>query len=297
MLHTAFEQIVNVSQIGKRVPFDKEAIIAMAEKEELVNHGNDSVNRLFLLIDGQNDFITGGPMGVNGSICDVERITRFIYNNIAHISNVMCTQDWHSKEQIFHECWWEDSNGKNPAPYTVITYKDVMVGKWRPVIGDAIKSFKYLKELEKAGNKNLCVWPYHCLANTEGAALENEFAKMLRFYSVVRMRAPFIVKKGTDPYSEMYGAIKPEYSEIGYVNTEVLDILEQYDEIYAAGEAFDYCVGDSLIQCVEERSELAKKIILLEDCTSAIGSREEMTNKLKKLGIRFAKSTDIKFDT
>lgn len=295
-MRTAYEQIVNVSQIGKRVPLDKDAIFALAEKEAFSLLNEDSIKRMVLWIDFVNDFAKGGPMAVEGSVGDVERGTRFIYNNMAHISDMMCTLDWHSRESIFFECWWKDSNGNEPAPYTVITYDDVIAGRWNPVIGDYHKTLKTLKGLEKGGNKNLCVWPYHSLVDTVGAELENEFAKMVYFYSVVRMREPIIIKKGMDPYSEMYGFIKPEFSETNYVNKEALDILEQYDEIYAGGWALDYCLGDSVLQIVEERPHLAKRIIVLEDCASAIGSREEMTNKLKKRGIRFAKSTDIKFD-
>lgn len=295
-MRTAYEQIVNISQIGKRVPFDKDVIFALAEAEHLSLLKDDSVKRLFLGIDMQNDFAIGGSMAVEGSAGDVERATRFIYNNIRYISGVMLTMDWHSKEQIFHKCWWEDSRGNEPAPYTVIAYNDVITGKWRTVVGDMKKTLKTLKGLEEAGNKNLCVWPYHCIGDTVGAELENEFAKMVYFYSAVRMRDPIIIKKGMDPYSEMYGFIKPEFSETNYVNVEALDKLEEYDEIYVAGWALNYCVGDSVRQIIDERPHLAERIIVLEDCTSAIGSGEEMTNKLKKRGIRFSKSTDIKFE-
>ena len=322
-MKTNYEQIVDVSKIGTHSAPDMNAIFALAEQERLAPSVNDAPKRLLLAIDVQKDFMEGralvvpdsigdidnqkdliecGALAVPGSIGDVERMTRFIYNNMGGISRIMCSLDTHTAHQIFHPCWWVNSSGDHPAPYTVITYDDVQAGRWRPLIG-VQESIQYLKELEKvdSGKKKLCIWPYHCIKGTEGNTLENEFAKMVYFHSVARKCVNHMITKGEDPYSEMYGIIKPEYSTDNFVNTPVLTAIEKYDEIFVVGEAASHCLMESVKQIAEHfanRPEITQKITVLEDCTSPIAGFEADTatafaNFKNSYGIKFAKSTDI----
>ena len=301
-MKTQYEQIVDVANIGKHTPQNMNDIFSMAEKESFPPAINDSPRRLLLAIDVQNDFIEGGSLAVPNSIGDVERITRFIYNNMNGITKIMCSMDTHSPHQIFHPCWWVNSAGDHPAPYTVITHDDVVANRWRPLV-EPIKSLNYLKELEKAGagKKQLCIWPYHCIIGTEGYLLENEFAKMVHFHSVARNSYNPIIAKGTEALSEMYGIIKPEYSESGFINTPVLTAMEKYNEIFVVGEAASHCLMESIRQIAEHfanRPEITSKITILEDCTSPITGYEADTiatfDTFKNTyGIKFAKSTDI----
>ncbi len=304
-MNTNYEQIVNVAQIGQHGEVDMNSIFSMAEQERFTAAIDDSPKRLLLCIDVQKDFIEGGALAVPGSIGDVERITRFIYNNMSGISKIMCSLDTHIAHQIFHPCWWANSAGDHPSPYTIITYDDVVANRWRPVIGDPKDSLEYLKELEKvgAGKKQLCIWPYHCINGTDGFTLENEFAKMVYFHSVARKSVNHMINKGTDPYSEMYGIIKPEFSKKNFINTPVLTAIEKYDEIYVVGEAASHCLMESVKQIAEHfanRPDVTQKITVLEDCTSPITGYEADTkaafdNFKSSYGIKFAKSTDIQF--
>lgn len=297
-----YEQIVNVSEIGKQARMNLNDIFALAEKEEFAAAKDDAPRRLVLAIDVQKAFMVGGALAVPGSIGDVERMTRFIYNNMAGITRIMCSLDTHTAHQIFHPCWWVNSAGDHPAPYTVITYDDVQKNRWSPLI-EPIKSVKYLKGLEQKAKKQLCIWPYHCIQGTEGATLENEFAKMVYFHSVARKTVSPMVQKGTDPYSEMYGIIEPEFSESNFLNTPVLNAIEEFDEIYVVGEAASHCLMESVRQIATHfanRPEITQKITILEDCTSPIPGYEAETKAAFDMfkstyGIKFAKSTDIQF--
>ena len=302
-MKTNYEQIVDVTKIGKHSPMNLNDIFALAEQERFSASIDDAPRRLLLCIDVQNDFIEGGALAVPGSIGDVERMTRFIYNNMGGISRILCSLDTHIAHQIFHPCWWINSAGDHPAPYTVITYQDVVDNKWRPVIGELPDSIQYLKELEKVGKKQLCIWPYHCISGTEGQTLENEFAKMVYFHSVARKSVNRMIPKGSDPYSEMYGIIKPEFSKTNFLNTPVLTAIEKYDEIFVVGEAASHCLMESVKQIAEHfanRPEITQKITILEDCTSPIPGYEADTATAfadfkNSYGIKFAKSTDIQF--
>jgi len=299
-MKTNYEQIVDVAKIGQHGAIDLNKVFAMAEKEEFSPSVQDAPRRLLLCIDVQKDFIEGGALAVPGSVGDVERITRFIYNNMSGLSSIMCSLDTHTPHQIFHPCWWVNENGDHPDPYTVITYADVEANRWRPVIG-AQESLKYLKELESTAKKQLCIWPYHCISGTEGASLENEFTKMVYFHSVARKTKNLMVSKGQDPYSEMYGIIKPEYSQKNFINTTVLNAIEKYDEIYVVGEAASHCLMESVKQIAEHfsnRPDVTQKITILEDCTSPITGCEADTkaafdNFKNSYGINFKKSTEI----
>jgi len=254
---------------------------------------------LFLGIDVQQDFMDNGALGVPGAHGDVERMTQFIYNNMDKITNIAVSIDTHTPHQIFHPCWWIDENGNNPAPYTPITLADLDSGKYRAVIYPR-QSRDYVEHLEKDGKKTLCVWSYHCLQGTSGAAFENQFANMIYFHSVAKKAVTQRLVKGQDPLSEMYGIIKPEYDTKNYINIDFLNKLENYDKIIIAGEAKSHCVLESIKQILEHyanRPEITQKIYILEDCMSSIPGFEDVTEQTfddfkKTYHVNIVKSTD-----
>ena len=321
---TRYEQIVDVTKIGQYRNISMNEIFQLASNEKISKAGSDRIKRLILCIDVQKDFMEcikplgfdqnnkedlrnsmfkEGALAVPGSIGDVERITRFIYNNLEDITNIICSLDTHSPQQIFHPCWWEDQDGNHPKPYTIITYEDVINGLWKPVIGKEKKSIKYLNHLQKNGKKQLCIWPYHCIVGTDGASLENEFSKMVYFHSTARNVKNRMVIKGKDPYTEMYGIIQPEYNYKDYINYKVLDAIQESDEVYVVGEAASHCVLESVKQIIfyfAKRNDVRQKITVLTDCMSCIPGYEGITTKEfetleREWGIRLTKSTEIYF--
>jgi len=302
-LKTPYDQIVNTSAIASLYNnVNHYEIVLTAAQENLLPAASDKRKRLLLAIDIQNDFMEGiGSLPVPGSKGDVERLTKWIYNNIDSLTQIVCSLDTHSSYQIFHPCWWTDSEGNNPEPYTIITYNDLLAGRWTPVPGDKEPAYKlsleYLKALEEeSGKKQLCIWPYHCLAKTYGAELEAEFTKIVGFHSAARKSTPIFLQKGDNPYSEMYGIIKPEYNPDNYINKDILNLIEQYDEIYIAGEAASHCVLESVSQIAEyfaDRPEITARITVLKDCMSPIPGFEQATEEaFERLGIKIAFSYD-----
>ena len=156
----------------------------------------------------------------------------------------------HTPHQIFHQSWWSDKDGNFPAPFTLITLEDAENGLWRPN-AESEKTLEYLKHLEADKKKTLCIWPYHCLQGTSGAALENQFANMAYFHSVARNSSLMRLVKGQQEVTEFYGIIKPEYDPEGYVNDYFISELAKYDKVVIAGEAKDYCVYETLVQMLE----------------------------------------------
>ena len=299
-MKTTYMEIVNGNYIGSvENPVDLNEILKKADKEGLEPSLKDKERVLFLGIDVQQDFMDHGALGVAGAQKDVERMTRFIYDNMEKISNIAVSMDTHTPHQIFHPCWWIDENGEHPAPYTVITLKDLDEGKWRAVINPQA-SREYVKHLEQDAKKALCIWTYHCMQGTTGAALENQFANMIYFHSVARKAVVQRLVKGQDPMSEMYGIIRPEYDTKGYMNLEFLNKLERFDKVLIAGAAKSHCVLESIKQILEyyeTRPEVTEKVYVLEDCMSSISGYEDMANQMfedfrKRYRIHLVKSTD-----
>lgn len=304
-MNTKYNQIINIAKIAsKNNVEDISAIISLAKNDKIALD-NNTKKRLLIAIDIQNDFMESiGTLPVQGSRDDVKHLTKWIYNNISEISQIMCSLDNHSLMQIFHSDWWIDSDGKHPSPFTIISYQDVLDGKWKTSdFNKAEISLDYLKNLELLGKKQLCIWPYHCLEGTYGSELETEFKKMLYFHSVITSTTPIFIRKGQDANTEMYGIIKAEYDPQNHVNQKVLDVIASYDEVYIAGEASSHCVLDSVLQIIEffeNDKEKLSNIILLEDCMSPIAGFEEVTIKTfkelsDKYGIQIRKSSEIIF--
>lgn len=302
-MKTAYNQIIDTKAIASLESVQNiSEIIALGKQEKLTPSKADTKKTLLLAIDIQNDFMEGiGSLPVEGSRNDVERLTRWIYNNMGSLTQIMCSLDTHSISQIFHPDWWIDAEGNNPSPFTIITHQDVLGGKWKTSNGENDRSLEYLQMLESKGQKQLCIWPYHCLEGTKGAELESEFAKMLYLHSSARSSAPILVNKGQNPFTEMYGIIQAEYDRENFINQMVLDTLKEFDEIYIAGEASSHCVLASISQILEyyaDDKEFTSRFTLLTDCMSSIAGFEETTQKqfdaLKnEYGIKLQKSVDV----
>jgi nicotinamidase-related amidase len=301
-MKTKFEEIVNVASIGKAEnPILMNELLKMASAEQLTPASDNLEKVLVLGIDVQQDFMDNGALGVPGAHGDVERFTRFIYDNMDYISQIAVSIDTHNPYQIFHPAWWVDENGNNPAPFTAITIADLDSGKWRAVI-NPIKSREYVAELEKMGKKVLVIWTYHCLQGTSGCALENQFANMIYFYSVAKKSLIMRLVKGQEIGSEMYGIIKPEYDyQQNYINIDFLNKAEKFDKIIIGGEAKSHCVLESIQQMLEHyanRPEVTKKFYILEDCMSNIPGFEQASEDAfarfkSQYKVNIVKSTDL----
>ncbi len=303
MLHkmkTAFEEIVSVGHIGKdENPFQLGELLAKGCGEALPHASGDRVRTTLLCVDMQRDFMEGGPLGVAGSLGDAERLARFIYRNMTNITEIAASLDTHAPRQIFHQCWWRGEDGVMPAPFTVITAKEVKEGRWRPLY-EKEKSEEYLEHLEAGGRKKLVIWPYHCIAGTSGFALESQFSNMIHFFSAARGSDLMKIIKGTLPATEFYGIVSPEYDPGGcHANRELLGSLRSCDRLVIAGEARDYCVAQSIVQICEamEKEKKRPEIFVMEDCMSCVGDDAEAVAETYagwagRFGFRIVRSTE-----
>ena len=282
-----------------RIPYEERAKQARdwALLHKLEPASSDRAKTWLMLIDVQNTFCipefelyVGGRSG-RGAVEDNTRLSQFIYHNLGSITHITATMDTHKTMQVFHAIFFVDKDGNHPAPYTDIHLSELRDGKWMfnpalasefdiaPEYGQQMM-LHYAEELEKKGKYALTVWPYHAMLGGIGHALVSSIEETLFFHSIARNTQYEIEIKGDRPFTENYSVIGPEVltgpmgETLGAHNTKFIEQLQRFDKLIIAGQAKSHCVAwtvqDLLNDINATDPELAKKIYLLEDCSSPV---------------------------
>lgn len=271
-----------------------------------------------LIIDCQDDFVNPkGSLFVPGADKDCAKIANFIKNNEGGIDHISFTLDTHHPNAIFFPSLWKDKNGKQPSPFTVITSADTKSGNWNFFYkkeGD-----EYIEYLEnRAADEiqkgilfpilNHMIWPYHCILGTKGWTLDDTLMEAIIHWT---QKAPSNIYnaevKGDYLFSEHYGIFEsqrpnPKHPET-QLNQTLIKTLEEYETVFLCGEAKSHCVATSLKQILYMAPNLAKKLVILEDCMSDVGGQvggktfgeisQPIYDYAKQQGVKFTKSTDV----
>ena len=254
---------------------------------------------VLLIVDMQNDFcLPSGSLYVPGAEKDVERLSRLIKKKTTVIDKIILTADEHHVMDIAHPSYWRNKQGVHPAPFTTISWWEVLSGEWIP-FGDKDKVVDYLRRLIKQGEYKHTIWPEHCLYGSEGAAITPVLMEALtcwaregKYYEVV--------EKGLNPLTEFFGAFRANIPLAGAVDTEfnvkLKEELEMYDVIWLAGEAKSHCVANTLKQMFDY-PEIIRRLVILEDCMSNISGCEDLAipiyEKAACMGARFVISESL----
>lgn len=315
-----------------RVPYQERATQA---EEWAAQHGitpaaSDRKRICLVAIDVQNTFcisdfelFVGGRSG-NGAIADNLRLCEFIYRNLDHLTEIIATMDTHTAMQIFHPIFWIDAAGHHPTPNaTSITLEDVQLGKWKvnPAIADNLAggdyqavqghALHYVKKLSNDGKFPLTVWAYHSMLGGIGHALVSSVEEAIFFHNIARHSQTDFQLKGGNPLTENYSVLRPEVIDgvdgkaIAQKNSHLLQKLLDFDAVIIAGQAKSHCVAwtiqDLLNEILIKDPQLAKKVYLLEDCTSPVvvpdvvdytDQAEAAFQRFAAAGMHLVKSTD-----
>lgn len=292
----------NAAKVGEvwRVPYQERAVEARewAKTYNIQPAREDKTRICLLLIDVQNTFcipgfelFVGGKLGT-GAVEDNVRLCEFIYRNLGVISAIAPTMDTHTAMQIFHPIFWINEAGEHPVPAaTSITPEDILQGRWKvnPAVADSLNSdsskleshaMHYVKQLSDSGKYPLTVWPYHSMLGGIGHALVSAVEEALFFHCIARNSQTRFEIKGNNPLTENYSILRPEVLDdmngnvIAQKNTNLIQDLLKFDAVIIAGQAKSHCVAwtvaDLLTEIQAQDASLAKKIYLLEDCTSSV---------------------------
>ena len=313
-----------------RIPYEERAAQARdwTRQHGLQPASADSAKTWLMLIDVQNTFCipefelyVGGRSG-RGAVEDNVRLTEFIYRNLGNISHVTATMDTHKTMQVFHAIFFVDKDGNHPAPYTDIHAAELRDNTWtfNPALADQFgiapeygqqMMIHYAEELEKKSKYALTIWPYHAMLGGIGHALVSSIEEALFFHSIARSAQYEIEIKGDKPFTENYSVIGPEVlngpmgETLGTHNQKFIEQLQQYDRLIIAGQAKSHCVAWTVSDLLEDIAlidlELARKVYLLEDCTSPVvvpgvvdhtEAAEAAFERFEKAGMHLVKSTD-----
>lgn len=259
----------------------------------------------FCYPDGE--LYVGGQSG-DGAVQDSRRIAEWVLRNLPFITQINCTMDTHTVFQVFHEAFFicgrpykdaitgvEYSEGDHPAPMTSIQVDQIHDGTWgiNPEVAYAItgkggtmmaiqKQLEhYVTELKRQGKYALMVWPYHAMIGSANHALVTAIEEAVFFHGIARGSQPNFEIKGGNPLTENYSVLRPEVltrpdgGAIATKNSKFIEALLSYDALFIAGQAKSHCVAwtiDDLLTEITARGagDLAKKVWLLEDCTSPV---------------------------
>ena len=136
---------------------------------------------------------------------------------------------------------------------------------------------------------------------SKGASLDEQLMEALKAWTR-KGKYYQAVTKGTYPLTEHFGIFmaqipvtdRPETQ----LNQSLIKTLENYQNVYLAGEAKSHCVATSLKQAIKYAPNLAQKITVIEDCMSDVPNMgflgDPIYDEARKLGIRFTDSKSIK---
>ncbi len=326
-------EFIDANKVGAvwRIPYEERARQARewARLHNVEPASVPSTRTWLLLIDVQNTFcipefelFVGGRSG-RGAVEDNARLCQFIYRNLANITHITATMDTHKTLQVFHAVFFVDKDGNHPAPYTDIHAAELRDGTWKfnpslahefsiaPEYGHQMM-IHYAEELEKKGKYALTVWPYHAMLGGIGHALVSSVEEALFFHSIARNTQYEIEMKGDKPFTENYSVIGPEVltgpmgETLGTRNMKFIEQLQRVDRLIVAGQAKSHCVAWTVQDLLDDINTvdpaLAKKVYLLEDCSSPVvvpgvvdhtDAANAAYERFAKAGMHVVKSTEF----
>lgn len=233
-----------------------------------------------LIIDPQNDFmdIPGAALPVAGANNDMLRLAGLVDRIGLKLRKIHVTLDSHQVVDIAHPAFWRDANGNLPNPMTIISAASIKDGTWTTRIPEfRERAIKYAEALEAEGKYQIMVWPPHCLIGSWGYGVQTDLAGALGRWCEQRVRNIDYVAKGTNVFTEHYGALQAEVPDpndpSSQLNGRFLQVLQDADIIVVAGEASSHCVKATVEQVADNiGTEHVKKFHLLTDCMSPVGA-------------------------
>jgi len=226
---------------------------AVGEKVNWLRHVF-SPRRTLLIIDMQNDFISGS-LAVDGAAEIISPIADLIEQDLWN--QVIYSQDWHPADHISFFSNVDlrplDSTWEAEHPGKVSMFEEVVFKRYPP----------YAQVL----------WPDHCIQGSDGAKFHN---------NITTPKKTKIVQKGTNPRIDSYSAFFDNTGIMGSGSTGLKDMVKGSTEIVVVGLAMDYCVGYTSLHSVE----LGYPTTLLRDMSRPVKAEtgEGMLDQVRNAG-------------
>ena len=259
-----------------------------------------------LIIDPQNDFldIEGAALPVPGANADMSRLADWLQQHRAAVQAVTVTLDSHPSVGIERTSFWLQADGSSAAPFSLVTAAAVRAGQWRP--RDAARTpevLAYLDALEAPGQRQLVVWPVHCVLGTWGHNIHTHLARSIADWEMHSGQLCDKVLKGMNPMTEQYSAFRAEVPRADDPRTALnLPLMTRLGEgtglLLVAGEALSHCVAAS-VQDMLAQLPVARlrQTVLLTDCMSPVtgfeAAGQAFLAQVRAAGVRTATLAEL----
>lgn len=259
-----------------------------------------------IVIDPQNDFCAPnrGALYVRGAEKDMEALAAFVRCQGDRLDAVHVTLDSHQSIHVAHPIFWQDPEGRAPAPFTTITRAEVESGRWTPANPAwRERGLAYVRALEQNRRYELMIWPPHCRIGTWGHGLNPALSDALLAWEERRFRGVNFVLKGSNPFTEHYSAVVADVpddeDESTQLNRRFIDLVKTADRIFLSGEALSHCLANTVTDIAEYfGAENVKKFVLLRDTTSNVpgceGLGERFIQQMAQRGMQVVNTGDVK---
>ena len=234
-----------------------------------------------LVIDPQNDFldIAGAALPVSGANADMQRLADWLQAHQHQVRSLTVTLDSHASVGVERTSFWQDAQGQPVAPFTLIAAADVQAGRYLPrhaPLRDEV--LQYLQALEAGGQRQLVVWPVHCVLGTWGHNIHSGLAQAIANWEASSGTICHKVLKGQHPLTEQYSAFRAEVPRADDARTQLNQGLLQAlaapsgaETLLVAGEALSHCVAASVDDMLAHLPpERLRHTVLLTDCMSPV---------------------------
>lgn len=242
-----------------------------------------------LVIDPQNDFldIPGAALPVAGANADMQRLADWLLTHLDAVHAITVTLDSHASVGVERTTFWQDAQGQAVSAFTAIRAADVAAGRYVPrhaalQPGLLEEVLRYVHALEAGGQRQLLVWPVHCVLGTWGHNIHTGLAHAIAQWEAHSGKICHKVLKGQHPLTEQYSAFRAEVPRADdartHLNTPLVHSLAQGDHtLLVAGEALSHCVAASVDDLIDHLPPVRlQHTVLLTDCMSPVGGFEAM---------------------
>jgi nicotinamidase-related amidase len=264
-----------------------------------------------VLIDPQNSFCKvvpaseqqlrhDGELCVSGAWDDMERVAGVIDRLRGKLNDIHVTLDSHHHLHVAHPCWYKDSSGNQPLPFTIMREENgSIVGSrfdsngnqhdvgeytcFKPSVHK--RTLDYLRTLSANNRYPHCIWPPHCLIGTQGHNVVPHVYEALLNWEKENFAAVDFVTKGSNFFVEHFSAVKAEVVDpedpSTQLNTDFINTLMEADEVIFAGEAGSHCLANTVRDIADSFKDdsFIKKCVLLTDGTSPVPGFESYQQK------------------
>lgn len=290
------------------MPYEQRFLEALAWKEKwgIDSAAVDKPKVAVVGIDFQVTFVQAmAQLTVGGAVEDCTRFCEFIYRHLPIITRIFMTLDTHTAWQIFHRCMLVDQDGNPPPACVPISDAEIQAGKWRinpeaayAIFGDSNKYAELMQylphyssqlaqahetlpdDLKALTKYGLTPWPFHAMLGGVCHALQPIVEEACFFHNICRGSQTQFAIKGGLPLAEAFSPYGEEVRvdhrgrPVGQKNVDLFNTLNTHQVVIVAGEAKSHCerafITDHLLMVAEKDPELAKRVYLLEDCTSPV---------------------------